>query len=120
MAMQETNIGVNNVKVKLVVDKTANRVLFAEAGKDFVDFLFQIQELPLGVVSKWVRSVSENSICCVSNIRDSIENLPDNYFISRQKSALLDPEVRNCALKLRVPLERCAPKPRTLYGCLSS
>lgn len=103
MAMQETKIGVN-VKVKLVVDKAANRVLFAEAGKDFIDFLFQLQELPLGVVLQLIRSVSDNSICCVSNIRDSIENLPDNYFITSQKAALLDPEVRNCGLKLRVPV----------------
>ncbi|CAI0554568.1 unnamed protein product [Linum tenue] len=35
------------MKLKLVVDKKRNRVIYAEAQKDFVDLLFYILSLPL-------------------------------------------------------------------------
>ncbi|XP_043700273.1 uncharacterized protein LOC122650986 [Telopea speciosissima] len=42
----------SNLKVKLLVDKKAQRVLFAEAGKEVVDFLFNLLALPVGTVVK--------------------------------------------------------------------
>ena len=41
--MEETN-----VSLKLLIDTESKRVLFAEAGKDFIDFLFHILALPVG------------------------------------------------------------------------
>ncbi|KAK8277214.1 hypothetical protein V6Z12_D10G249400 [Gossypium hirsutum] len=40
----------NTVSLKLLVESTSQRVLFAEAGKDFVDFLFNILSFPVGTV----------------------------------------------------------------------
>jgi len=40
------------VSLKLFIDKKRQRVLYAEADKDFVDFLFSIFTLPLGVVTR--------------------------------------------------------------------
>ena len=40
------------MKMKLLVDTKAGRVLYAEAGKDVVDFLFSLLALPLGTVAK--------------------------------------------------------------------
>ncbi|OIT19294.1 PREDICTED: uncharacterized protein LOC109221618 [Nicotiana attenuata] len=37
-----------NICLKLLVDSKAHRVLFAETGKDFVDFLFNLLKLPIG------------------------------------------------------------------------
>ncbi|XP_075081025.1 uncharacterized protein LOC142166244 [Nicotiana tabacum] len=37
-----------NICLKLLVDSKAHRVLFAEIGKDFVDFLFNLLKLPIG------------------------------------------------------------------------
>ncbi|MBA0841587.1 hypothetical protein Goarm_004072 [Gossypium armourianum] len=42
----------NTVSLKLLVDSTSQRVLFAESGKDFVDFMFNILSLPIGSVIK--------------------------------------------------------------------
>ncbi|KAK9111506.1 hypothetical protein Scep_019025 [Stephania cephalantha] len=46
------------ITVKLLVDRKANKVLFAEAGKDFVDFLICLLSLPLASVlrawTKWL------------------------------------------------------------------
>ncbi|CAL4965338.1 unnamed protein product [Urochloa decumbens] len=38
--------------MKLLVDTKAGRVLYAEAGKEVVDFLFSLLSLPLGTVTK--------------------------------------------------------------------
>ncbi|MBA0665269.1 hypothetical protein Goklo_005153, partial [Gossypium klotzschianum] len=40
----------NTVSLKLLVDSMSQRVLFAEAGKDFVDFIFNILSFPVGTV----------------------------------------------------------------------
>ncbi|KAH7840272.1 hypothetical protein Vadar_014921 [Vaccinium darrowii] len=38
------------VSLKLLIDTKGNRVLFPEARKDFVDFLFNLLLLPLGTL----------------------------------------------------------------------
>ncbi|CAI0625993.1 unnamed protein product [Linum tenue] len=40
------------VTLKLLINKKTKKVLFAEAGKDFVDFLFTLLSFPLGTVIK--------------------------------------------------------------------
>ena len=40
--METTNFG-----LKLLVDSKAHKVVFAECGKDFIDFLFTILKLPI-------------------------------------------------------------------------
>ncbi|XP_021866975.2 uncharacterized protein [Spinacia oleracea] len=42
----------SKVSLKLLIDTKANRVLFAEANKEFVDFLFHIMSLPVGTIVK--------------------------------------------------------------------
>ena len=42
-SMEETK-----VSLKLLTDTESQRVLFAEAGKEFIDFLFHILALPVG------------------------------------------------------------------------
>ncbi|CAN1131035.1 hypothetical protein LINPERHAP2_LOCUS6164 [Linum perenne] len=59
------------VTLKLLIDKKSNRVLFAEAGKEFVDFLFSILSLPLGTV---IRLLSKDKMVgCLGNLYQSIE-----------------------------------------------
>ncbi|CAN1269350.1 hypothetical protein LINPERPRIM_LOCUS13549 [Linum perenne] len=40
------------VTLKLLINKKTNKVIFAEAGKDFVDFLFSILSFPLRTMIK--------------------------------------------------------------------
>ena len=42
------------MSMKLLVDTKAQRVLFAEAGKDAVDFLFSLVALPVATAVKLV------------------------------------------------------------------
>ncbi|XP_076924073.1 uncharacterized protein LOC143586398 [Bidens hawaiensis] len=40
----------SKISLKLLIDKNHQRLLFAEAGKDFIDFLFSLMVLPVGTV----------------------------------------------------------------------
>lgn len=55
----------NYVSLKLLIDKERERVLIAEAGKKFIDFLLHILALPLSTFiplfesKEWYRAASE-------------------------------------------------------------
>ncbi|GMI87146.1 hypothetical protein like AT5G43240 [Hibiscus trionum] len=82
------------VSLKLMIDPKSNRLLFAEAGKDFVDFLFYIMSLPVGTVMKLLGE--QGTVGCIGNIYGSIENLDDSYILSApEKEMLLKPMLTN-------------------------
>ncbi|KAH1045738.1 hypothetical protein J1N35_036522 [Gossypium stocksii] len=77
----------NTVGLKLFIDPNSNRLLFAEAGKDFVDFLFSIMFLPVRTV---IRLLSKQGTAgCIGNIFDSIENLGNSYMLSEKITDIL-------------------------------
>lgn len=81
------------VSLKLLVDRKGHRVLFGEAGKEFVNFLFNLQSLPVGTV---IRILSQQ--CMVGSLEklyESIENMNDASMQALQagKDALLKPKV---------------------------
>ncbi|KAH7841126.1 hypothetical protein Vadar_025902 [Vaccinium darrowii] len=79
------------VSLKLLIDTKAKRVLFAEAGKDFVDFLFNLLQLPVRTV---VRLLTEQTMVgTLGNLYESIENMNETYFQSNQtKDSVLKPK----------------------------
>ncbi|RHN48409.1 hypothetical protein MtrunA17_Chr7g0263461 [Medicago truncatula] len=50
------------VELKLLIDKETNNVIFAEAGKDFVDILFSFLTLPLGTIARLIESGQFNLV----------------------------------------------------------
>ncbi|KAK6144358.1 hypothetical protein DH2020_021178 [Rehmannia glutinosa] len=80
----------STVSLKLLIDKQAQKVLFAEAGKEFVDFLIHIFSLPVGTVTNLLRN--QENVGSLSNLYQSIENLNDSYIQPNQtKHTLLKP-----------------------------
>ncbi|KAF7133000.1 hypothetical protein RHSIM_Rhsim09G0161000 [Rhododendron simsii] len=78
--------------LKLLVDTKNNKVLFAEAGKDFVDFLFTLLSLPIGTVVRLL--TAKSMVGCLGNLYDSVDNLSDTYMHPNQsKEVLLKPKV---------------------------
>jgi len=76
------------VELKLLIDKETNNVIFAEAGKDFVDILFSFLTLPLGTIARLIESdcwywanstwLSEHILCkCQSSRRRVFHNQHD-------------------------------------------
>ncbi|KAG5533335.1 hypothetical protein RHGRI_027510 [Rhododendron griersonianum] len=79
------------VSLKLLIDTKAKRVLFAEAGKDFVDFLFNLLHLPVGTVVRLL--TKQTMVGTLGNLYGSIEKLSETYFQPNQtKASVLKPK----------------------------
>lgn len=80
------------LSLKLLIDTHEKRVLFAEAGKDFVDFLFHILTMPVGTVTSLLRK--QENVGSLPNLYQSIENLNVSYIQpNKTKDSLLKPAV---------------------------
>ncbi|GLT68755.1 hypothetical protein SLA2020_409600 [Shorea laevis] len=66
------------VSLKLFTDKKSRRVLFAEANKEFVDFLFSIFTLPVGAVTRLLKEAGGGMAGCLPSLYQSIENMSFN------------------------------------------
>ncbi|CAN1269387.1 hypothetical protein LINPERPRIM_LOCUS13566 [Linum perenne] len=104
------------VTLKLLIDKKSNRVLFAEAGKEFVDFLFSILSLPLGTV---IRLLSKDKMVgCLGNLYQSIEELDDTFIQqSTSKDIVLNPKVQLYTADTNLLLTGQRRSIRTFYMC---
>ncbi|KAI3748690.1 hypothetical protein L6452_11949 [Arctium lappa] len=85
----------------LLVHKKDQKVLFAKANKEFVDFLFHVLSLPVGTV---IKLLNKNSMVgSLGNVYDSIENLSDTYIQPNQsKESILNSKIANYGV--HVPL----------------
>ncbi|KAB2598192.1 hypothetical protein D8674_001112 [Pyrus ussuriensis x Pyrus communis] len=79
-----------SICLKLLIDKTRQRVLYAEAGKDFVDFLLTILSLPIGTV---IRLLSKDGMVgSLGKLYGSVESLSSIYMQPHfNKESLLQP-----------------------------
>ncbi|GLT72030.1 hypothetical protein SLA2020_440010 [Shorea laevis] len=81
----------NSISLKLLVDKNSNRVLFAEAGKEFVDFLFGLIQIPIGSIMGLLWNHGIAGPGSLSRVYESIQNL-DSTCLHQTKEELLMPE----------------------------
>jgi hypothetical protein len=80
---------VTKVSLKLIINTESRRVLYAEAGKEFVDFLFYILALPVGT---FIPLLNEEMVGSLGNIYDSIANLSTTFLRPNvKKDSLLKP-----------------------------
>ncbi|KAJ4723920.1 DUF674 family protein [Melia azedarach] len=80
----------SKVSLKLLVNTTNQTVLFAEAGKDFVDFLFYILSLPVGAV---VKVLEKDNMGSLRELYHGFEALSETYIQpNKTKSSVLNPE----------------------------
>lgn len=75
------------ISLKLLIDRKANRVICGEAGKDFVDFLFQFLSLPVGTVVKLLSK--DKMVGSLGKIYESIEEMPAKYMQPNVNKELL-------------------------------
>jgi hypothetical protein len=119
------------LSMKLLVDRKAQRVLFAEAGKEAVDFLFSLVALPVATAVKLVGT--DAMVGSVGNLYASIDKLDTTYVQpGAAKDALLRPTVvcpaaagttiRSSLLRLPEPPPPPPPgqQPKTLYRCANT
>ncbi|KAL0003018.1 hypothetical protein SO802_016799 [Lithocarpus litseifolius] len=119
--MEETN-----VSLKLLIDTKSQKVLFAEADKNFIDFLFYILALPVGTFIALL--TKKGMVGSLGNIYESIENLSTTYLRPNvNKETLLKPKVQISGdstvpgVPLLLPkVESSSTSSRNLYRCSSS
>jgi len=106
------------LKVKFLVCKSNNKVVYTETGSGFVDLLFSFLTFSLGSVLKLLGNYS--SIGCVGNLYKSVENLSGDCMKSDEcKSMLLAPKLApffGCSNSLLPSIEMLAGS-GTLPGC---
>ncbi|KAE9618130.1 hypothetical protein Lalb_Chr03g0042911 [Lupinus albus] len=76
---------VKQVTLKILVDVKKNEVVYAEAGKDFVDVLLSFLTFPLGNIVRIVSNDSNMekvSVGCLSSLYQSVANLEVKHFWS--------------------------------------
>uniref|UniRef100_A0A453E3Q1 Uncharacterized protein n=1 Tax=Aegilops tauschii subsp. strangulata TaxID=200361 RepID=A0A453E3Q1_AEGTS len=108
------------LSMKLLVDTQARRVLFAEASKDVVDFLFSLLALPVGTAVKLLGK--ESMVGCVGSLYGSVEKLDGTYVQpGAAKDALLHPSVLSPAVSSKSSLLGLpappSPQAKTFYRC---
>ncbi|MED6119629.1 hypothetical protein PIB30_013261 [Stylosanthes scabra] len=85
-----TNTG--DLRLKLLIDTKNNKVLFAEASKDVVDFLFTLLQFPLATVVKLLSK--EAVVGSLGNLYSSVENLNHIYMQPNlSKDLFLNPTI---------------------------
>jgi len=85
--------------MKILIDTKNQKVLFAEASKAVVDFLFNLLCLPIGTV---VKLLSANGMVgSLGNLYESVENLNQNYMVQDQsKDVLLNPRAQSLSTEI--------------------
>ncbi|KAI5346322.1 hypothetical protein L3X38_014201 [Prunus dulcis] len=80
-----------SVSLKLLLDTKGRKVLFAEASKDVVDFLFTLLSLPVGTVISLLSK--DGMVGSLGKLYESVENLDDTYLQPNlDKDILLEPK----------------------------
>ncbi|CAL4903214.1 unnamed protein product [Urochloa decumbens] len=82
----------SKISLKLLVNAKTKKVLFAEAGKEFVDFVFSLLTLPIGAVAKLVSAGTMHG--SVGRLYQSVEHIGSSYLQpGTDRSDLLQPKV---------------------------
>jgi hypothetical protein len=86
--------------LKLLIDTNNEKVLFAEASKPVVDFIFNILSLPVGTIVKLIGN-NNGMVGSIGNLYQSVENLNHNYMQQDQnKDVLLNPSAPRWSIEI--------------------
>ncbi|KAF8096435.1 LOW QUALITY PROTEIN: hypothetical protein N665_0308s0009 [Sinapis alba] len=115
--------GKTKFTLKLVVDEERNKVVFAEACRDFVDVLFSLLTLPMGTIVRLLenhRTFEPFPVGCFSNLYKSVVDMgTDDFETEAGKQMLLYPRSlwkKHCK---RLKLNLHYTVGNVLYGCSS-
>lgn len=105
-----------------MIDTKSRKVLFTEAGKDVVDFLFSLLALPIGSIIKLI--TKESMAGCLGAMYGSLEQMDNTYLLSTRSKSLLNPTTSTATstnfLLLSVSTNAPVDKINKYYRCLVS
>ncbi|XP_047967521.1 uncharacterized protein LOC125211670 [Salvia hispanica] len=107
------------MSMKLLIDTQGKRVLFAEVGKDCVDFLFHILSLPVATIISLPNA--QKLVGSLSNLYQSLETLNDAYILpDKKKDIYLKPIPPVSSLVPLLALTDANQLQKKFYKCNSS
>jgi hypothetical protein len=71
------------ISLRILIDDEKNKVLFAQAGKDFMDILLSFLTFPLATIARLVNTESNMqkvSFGSISTLYESVSNLEEKQF----------------------------------------
>ncbi|KAJ0228891.1 hypothetical protein HA466_0321010 [Hirschfeldia incana] len=80
------------MSLKLLIDQEKNKVVFAEAGEDFVDVLFSFLTLPMGTIVRLLETHQKSKsvpIGCFNNIYASVASMAMKHFSTEASKQML-------------------------------
>ncbi|KAF6161026.1 hypothetical protein GIB67_007667 [Kingdonia uniflora] len=115
MATEEGNI----ITLKVLVDKQRNRVVFVEAGKDFVNILLSFLTMPLGTIVRLARKQKQPCVMgCMENLYQSLDNFDSALLVKKSvKEMLLRPKNPAGALCSKLKINIDDREPMKYYVC---
>jgi len=122
MAASSATKSVEKVTLRVMVDKERNKILYAEAGKDFIDALFSFLTLPLGTIARLVAeesNIEPVKFGSISSLYQSVVNLDEQYVWSRTcKEMLLEPRnsMEAYCQKLKLNIDNTEPMKHFICG----
>ncbi|KAK8916927.1 hypothetical protein KSP39_PZI022657 [Platanthera zijinensis] len=107
----------SSMKVRFLIDKEEKRVVYVEAGSDFVDVLFSFLTLPLGAIVRLLKMPS--GLGSLDSLYESIEQLDAEHLQTEAcKEMLLNPRSAAAVLCEDLKVKRIHElNPRTNYTC---
>ncbi|KAL7086721.1 hypothetical protein ACP275_13G017900 [Erythranthe tilingii] len=105
-----------SMKLKLMVQKSTNKLLFAQAENDFVNFLCSLLIVPLGGFQYHFGSNTTNCLKSIENLYTSVNLIEDKYFAAQNmKNRLMKPDIAKGYISKNqvLPLRECMAQ--TLY-----
>ncbi|KAJ6432721.1 hypothetical protein OIU84_019878 [Salix udensis] len=108
----------SKMSLKLLIDSKLSKVVFAEARKDFVDFLLHLLSLPLGTVMQVLTKSAMTG--CIGNLYGSLQKLDESYLQPNQnKDSILNPTTTTPVTNPNFLLPNINRKPedQKLYCC---
>ncbi|XP_072968392.1 uncharacterized protein [Typha angustifolia] len=118
-AVKEEVANTTKLELKLFVDHTSNRILFAEASKYVADCLLGFLGLSLGYATRLVgKQLPSNS---VASLCSSFESLSDDYLTApaKHRAALLNPNTSSYSVVFlqNIPNSSIDKKVKIYYKC---
>lgn len=103
LVMQSMATSKPKMRLELLIDRKDDRVIFAEASKDFVDFLFHLFSLPIGTAVKVLGP--QSMVVCIGDLYQSLKTLDKTYMLpNKSRTSALNPKSPICATGLPVLL----------------
>ncbi|CAJ2670497.1 unnamed protein product, partial [Trifolium pratense] len=110
-----------HVQLKLLINEESNKVVFAEAGKDFVDILCSFLTIPLGTIARLSQKDSNMgpvTVGCLNSLYQSVSNLDECLWTTTSKELLLCPRnsSEDYCSTLKINIDDLVPTEYFMYG----